>query len=200
MYKISLNQMIPTGDTSIAAGSGDTDYSKTPTGVKFQQQNLSIDDEDFKDNLYITYEAVAKSMINIQFANMQGTDLVKLSDDERQLLVQGGMDWPVDENGELIDSNELEVLWDEVRSTFDFKIDADLDKAKDDEKRLESLLKIVELRASDPTLEQSLMQAGKRLNLGELFSSIIQLTSDNDKILQDITPEDQQQLEMAEQL
>lgn len=203
MYKISLNQLIPTGDTSISAGSGDTDYSKTPAGVKFQQSNLSIDDEDFKDNLYMTYEAVAASMINIQFANMQGTDLMKLSDDERQLLVQGGMDWPVDEEtGELIETNEVEVIWDEVRSTFKFEMDVEQDKASDEAKRLEGLMKVAELRASDPNFDMALQQSGKKLNTGELYSEIINLTTDNDKIIEDITPEEMdamQQEQMAQE-
>ena len=198
MYKTSLNQLIPTGDTSIAAAAGDPNYSKTPAGVKFQAQSLSIDDDDFKDNLYMTYEAVAKSMINIHFANMQGTDLMKLTDDEKDILIQGGLEWPLDENGELLETNELEIIWDEVRATFNFEIEAEQDKAKDDEQRLEALLKIVELRAADPTLEQSLQLAGKRLNLGELFGSIIQLTTDNDKIIEDIAPEEMQQMQEAQ--
>lgn len=196
-YKISLNQLIPTGDTSIAAGSGDQDYSKTPAGVKFQQSQLSIDDEDFKDNFFITFELVAKSMINIQFANMQGTDLMKLSNDERDLLTQAGLEFPLGEEGE--PSNELEVIWDEARSKFDFEIDAEQDKTQDEQKRLEALLKVVELRASDPSLEQALMMSGKKLNIGELFASIIQLTTDNDKVLEDVTPEDMQGMEQQQQ-
>lgn len=195
MYKVALDQLLPVGDTSISAGSGDADYSKTPAGVKFQQQNLSIDDEDFKDNLYMTYEVVAKSMINIHFANMQGHDLMRLSDEERELLVKGGMDWPKDEQGQLIEVNEVDVIWDEVRSTFNYEIDAEQDKAKDDAQRLDALLKVVELRASDPTLDQALLEAGKKLNVGELFATIIQLTSDNDKIIEDISPEDKEQMD-----
>ena len=198
MYKISLDQLIPSGDTSISSTAGDSDYSKTPAGVKFQQQNLSIDDEDFKDNLYMTYEAVAKSMINIHFANMQGVDLMRLNEEERDILIKAGLPFPTDESGEPA-SNELEVAWDEVRSTFDFEMDAEQDKAKDDEKRLEALLKVVELRASDPSLEQSLADAGKKIDLGELFASIISLTTDNDKIVQDLTPEDQQRMEQEKQ-
>lgn len=202
MYKISLNQIIPTGDTSISSGAGDQDYSKTPAGVKFQQQNLSIDDEDFKDNVDMTYEAVAKSMINTEFANMQGTDILRLSDDEIQLLAKAGLEIPMNEDGTPA-TNELEVIWDETRATFDFEMEADGDQAQDEEKRLEALLKVVELRATDPTLEQSLMESGKKLNVGELFSSIIQLTSKNDKIIEDIDPEEQQAMQeeqmMAEQ-
>jgi len=197
MYKTSLNQLIPTGDTSIASGSGDPQYSKTPAGVKFQAANLSIDDEDFKDNLYMTYEAVAKSMINTHFANMQGTDLMKLSDEERDILAKSGLEFPLDEEGN--PTNELEIIWEEARATFDFEVEAEEDETSENDKKLESLLKIVELRAADPTLEQSLMMSGKKLNLGELFSAIIRLTTDNDKIIEDIDPEDQEQME-AEQM
>ena len=195
MQKIKLNQMIPTGDTSISSGSGDQDYSKTPAGVKFQQQNLSIDDEDFKDNVDMTYEAVARSMINTHFANKQGTDLMRLSDDERDILTKAGLEFPVDEAGEPL-TNELEVIWDEARANFDFEMDAESDQASDEEQRLEALLKVVELRASDPTLEQSLQMSGKRLNLGELFSEIIKLTAKNDKIIEDISPEDMEQAQI----
>ena len=196
MYKISLNQIVPTGDTSISSGSGDTDYSKTPAGVKFQQQSLSIDDEDFKDNVDMTYEAVAKSMINTHFANMQGTDIMRLSEDEIQILVKAGLEFPTDEMGEPL-THELEVIWDEARATFDFEMDAESDQAKDEEQRLDALLKVVELRATDPTLEQSLQMAGKRLNVGELFGEIISLTTKNDKIIEDISPEDMQAQEQA---
>lgn len=189
MYQTSLQKMIPMGDTSASStDSGDPTQSKTPAGVKLQAANLSIDDEDFKDNLYITYEAVAKSMINTHFANMEGTDLMKLTDDERQLLIKAGLQFPADANGEM--SNQLEVQWDTVRATFDFEVDPEQDKAKDDADRLEGLTKVAELMASDPTLDQDLMSAGKKLNKGELFSEIIQLTSNNDKIITDISPDE----------
>ena len=92
MYKTSLNQLIPTGDTSISAEAGDPQYSKTPAGVKFQQASLSVDDEDFKDKLFITYSAVAKSMINTHFANKQGTDIMQLSETERERIFKSDPD------------------------------------------------------------------------------------------------------------
>jgi len=188
MYKTSLNQIIPTGDTSISAESGDPSYSKTPAGVKFQAASLSIDDEDFKDNLHEFFESLAKNLINLTFANMQGSDLLKLTDDEREILEKAGLEFPVNEMGE--PTNELEIIWDEARATFDFELDAEDSKAKDEEKRLEGLLRIVELRATDPTVEQSLAMSGKRLNLGELFTTIISLTTDNAKIIEDVDPQE----------
>ena len=191
MYKTSLNQLIPTGDTSIATGSGDPQYSKTPAGVKFQAASLSIDDEDFKDNLYQTYAAVAKSMINTHFANMEGTDLMKLSEDQRDILIKAGMEFPTDENGE--PTSQLEVQWDTVRATFDFEVEPELDKAKDDADKLEGLTRVAELSASDPTFAQDLASVNKKFNKGELYADMVKLTTDNDKIITDIGPEDQQQ-------
>lgn len=185
MYKTSLNQLIPTGDTSAtAAGSGDPTQSKTPAGVKLAAANLSIDDEDFKDNLDMTYEAVAKSMINTHFANMQGTDLMKLDEEEQQILAKSGVQFPVDEQGN--PTSEFELTWDDARAEFEFEIDAEADKTSDEQQRLEGLLKVAQFRASDPAFDAKLAASGKKLNDGELYSEIISLTTDNDKILEDI--------------
>ncbi len=210
MYKTSMNQMIPTGDTSISASAGDPNYSKTPAGVKFQQQSLSIDDEDFKDNLFITYKMVAKSMINTHFAFKQGTDIVKLSDDEKQRIFQTAPDlFPqfqeqIDpETGAVIEaSNELEVIWDNARAQFDFTVNPEPEKIKDEAEKLDGNFKIIELATTVPDFEQQIAMAGKKFNKGEVLSDLISLLSDNDKILTDISPEEQQMIEeqaLAEQ-
>lgn len=197
MYKSSLNQLMPMGDSSISAGAGDPLQSKTPAGVKFAAANLSIDDEDFKDNLDMTFEAVARSMLNIYFANMEGRDLLKLSDDQREVLIKGGLEWPMDETGQPL-TNELEVIWETARSTFDFEVDADDDKNKDEQERLEGMLRVLELTGSDPTIIPELQASGKRLNKGELIGSIIGLLTDNDKIVEDVSPEDMAQQQAME--
>lgn len=204
MYKTSLNQVLPTGDTSAtSAETGDPTQSKTPAGVKLAAANLSIDDEDFKDNLYITYAAVAKSMINTQFANMQGSDIMKLTDDERDLLIKGGLEFPVNEDGEV--SNELDIVWDTVRAEFDFEVDPDSDKTKDDDKRLEGLTRVAEMVSNPANVQllmsqQPIIMGNKELNIGELYSEIIGLTTDNDKILTDITPEDEEAMAAEEEM
>lgn len=200
MYKTSLNQLIPVGDTSISASdSGDPQYSKTPAGVKFQQANLSIDDDDFKDNLYLTYEAKARSMLNTHFANMQGHDLIKLSDEKRDLLAKSGIEFPMDEEGNPA-TNELDIIWDEARAQFTFEIDAEQDAAKDDEQRLEGLMKVAEMRSVDPMFDQRLSASGKKINDGELYATIIQLTTDNDKIIEDISPEEKAGMEQEQMM
>lgn len=184
MYKTSLNQLIPTGDTSISATAGDPKYSKTPAGVKFQAANLSIDDDDYRDNVNMTYEAVAKSMINTMFANMEGKDLVNLPEEVKEAMTTAGMQ---------VDQQFL-LDWDQYRTTFDFKMNAEDTTAQDEEQRLESLLKILELRGMDPTMEESLIRAGVKLDVGELFKTIISLTTDNDNILRELNEADKEEI------
>lgn len=76
-------------------------------------------------------------------------------------------------------------------------MDVDQDKAKDEQQRLEAELKVLELTQSvDPALlDQELAQSGKKLNRGELLADIISLTSDNDKIIVDISPQDEQAMQ-----
>lgn len=198
MYKTSLNQLIPTGDTTIDSSAGDPGYSKTPAGVKFQADSLSIDDEDFKDNLFVTYEAVAKSMINTHFANMEGTDLLKLSDEEKQKLYK--ID-PVQfapfmaeadpETGKAPDTtNQLEIIWDTVRATFDFEIDPSTAINANDQEQaiaIQEALKSITLPVS-----YYMSQDGWKFNMGEAYHSLLtKMNLENiDQILTKMTDEE----------
>lgn len=194
MYQTSLQKMIPMGDTSIPGGeSGDPNVSRTPAGVKLQAQNLSIDDEDFSENVDECWAAVAKSMINIEFANMQGEDEMKLSDEERDILARAGIEFPTDEGG--TPTNKLDIAWDECRATFDFEVDPEADKTADEEKALDGKLKAYEMVQSDPTIDQVLLQDGVKLNRGELLKDIMGQLTNNDKIIVEISPEDKQKMQ-----
>lgn len=196
MYKTSLMDVLPMGDTSISGtDSGNPQYSKTPAGVKFQASSQSIDDEDFKDNLYMTYEAVAENLINITFANMQGSDLMRLNDDQMKVLASGGLEIPMDELGEPL-TNELEILWDEARAMFTFEMDADDSKQAEEAEKIESMVKALELRAADPNFDMAMQMSGYQFNLGEAYFTLMKLITKNDKIVEEISAEEKQ---MAEQ-
>ena len=194
MYKTSLLDIVPVGDTSISGtDSGNPNYSKTPAGVKFQEQSLSIDDADFKDNLYAVYEAVAANLINIAFANMQGADIMRLSDDEMRILQSGGLEIPMDELGQPL-TNELEVLWDEVRSTFNFEMEAEEDKKQQDEQKQQSLISALELRAADPNFDMAMQMSGYKFNLGEAYYTLMKMITKNDKIVEEVSAEEKEMI------
>ena len=203
MYKTSLNQLIPVGDTSISATAGDPNYSKTPAGVKFQQQSLSIDDEDMTENLMQTFEAVTRSQINVHFANKNGVDIVTLSESERKRIFDSAPElFPqfqeqVDpETGEtLAPSEELEVIWDNARANFDFSVDAEPDKTTDKEQRLEGAMRVLELVNADRNFVNEIQLAGKKFNKGELLADIIGMLTDNEKIITDISADEQGEMQ-----
>lgn len=192
MYQTSLQKIIPTGDTSASSSnSGDPTQSKTPAGVKLQEANLSIDDEDFKDNLYITYEAVAKNMINTHFANMEGTDLISLSDDERELLSKAGLEFPQGADGNL--SNQLEVVWDTVRTKFDFIVDASGGIKASDSEQASAIMEALGLIT--PQINWYLSQDGWKFNSGEAYYNVFRkMNLDNvDKIITKMSDEEKAQ-------
>lgn len=195
MYKTSLNQLIPTGDTSISSNAGDPAYSKTPQGVQFQRADLSIDDQDFKDNLYVTYAAVAKSMINTYFANMEGSDLIKLSDDERQLLMKAGLQFPTNESGEM--SNQLEIQWESVRAKFDFEVDPTSDTVTTDQEQAQILTEA--LKTITPQVNYYMSQDGWKFNLGQAYYELFsKMSIDNlQDIISKMTDEEQAEAQKA---
>lgn len=191
MYKSSLNQLIPTGDTSVSAGADQANQSKTPKGVQFQQQNLSIDDEDFKDNFYLTYSAVAKSMLNIYFANMEGKDTLTFDSDQVQVLQKAGFQVETNPDGTL--KQEVQIDWEEARGTFDFIVDPSSDAFTDDEQQIEILNTIL------PQINLQTMwmmgQDGYKFNSGEAYYQLFQLMNLNNfsKIMTKMTAEEAQE-------
>lgn len=204
MYQTSLQKYLPMGDTTISSSaSGDPMVGRTPQALKMAESSLSIDDEDFAENVDEAYEAVAASMINTTFANMQGSDILKLSEDERDLLEKSGIPFSVDPETQE-KSRDLEIVWDNTRAEFEFEMDADADKSTDDAMRLEGLTTITEF-LKDPNTQafisggQPIILGSKKLDPGELVGEIISLSTENDKILVDATPEDQAQADAAKQ-
>jgi hypothetical protein len=196
MYQTSLQKMIPTGDTTISGeSSGDPQVGKTPQALKMADASLSIDDEDFSENVDECYALVAKSMINTHFANMQGADLLKLAPEEQEMLANAGVEFPVDELGQ--PTAQFEFDWDEARAAFDFEIDPDADKTQDEEAALDGKLRAYEMTNADPNIDVFLQQAGFRLNRGELLKDIFKQLTDNDKIVEEISPEEKQAMQQT---
>lgn len=191
MYQTRLQKVIPLGDQTVGgADSGDPAVSKVPASIKARQTELSIDDDDFAENIDECWAAVSKNMINTHFANMQGSDILKLNAEEREILVKAG--FPFDNDDQL----EIEILWDNVRNTFDYEIDPDADKDIDDEAALEGKLKAYEMIKGDPQIDADLAAVNKKVDRGELLADIFAQLTDNDKIIVDIAPEDQADAEI----
>lgn len=202
MYQTSLQKIIPMGTSEVSTeDSGDPLVGRTPQALKMAAANVDVDDEDFSENIDECYAAVSRSMINTHFANMQGSDLIKLDSEQREVLAKAGVEFPVDENGN--PTNELEFKWDDVRAKFNFEIDPDADKTKDENSALEGLQVAMELLKDPATMQiamgEQIVLGTKKIDPGELFAEIISTLTDNDKIVTDMTEEEIQQMEEEKQ-
>lgn len=194
MYKTSLNQMIPTGDTSIGSSAGDPQMSRTPAGVNFQAQNLSIDDEDFAENFDECWASVARSMINTQFANMEGEDWRRITDEQKEALVKAGAPqdiFEIGQDGKLLP--KVKIIWDDSRAAFDFEVDSTTGfemTAQDKIAMLQETLKTV-----TPQTSYYLGLAGWKFDIGETYYGLLsEMNLDNlPKILTKMTDEEKQE-------
>lgn len=201
MYQTSLQKVLPTGESSISGSdSGDPNVGRTPQALKMAAGSLSIDDEDFTENVDECFAAVSKSMINTHFANMQGKDIRKFKTEEIEILQKAGIEFPEGEDGQ--PSRELEVEWDKARGEFDFEINPEDDKATDDATKLEGYKATTDFLSNPQTQTliqmaqsgQPLVIGSKRIDIGELVGGMIALTTNNDKIVTDISPDELNQM------
>ncbi len=191
LYKTQLMNLIGSGDASVSAESGNPQYSKTPQGVQLQQERMGAHDNYLRQRCDEAYGRLANNMLNIHFANMQGTDRRKLIDEEAERLMKTGM---IDQDPatKKPSAQEIEIIWDNVRGQFEFEVDANSSIQKDDKEQVESMIELATLAAENPMVQQSLMQSNYRLDLGELWKDIIikKGASNWEKILVPISPEE----------
>lgn len=198
MYKVSLNQFLPTGDTSIAAGSGDPQTSRTPAGVNFQAGQLSIDDEDFAENWDETWAAVSRSMINNQFANMQGDDWRRITDEQKADLIAAGAPQELFEMGaDGKFKGKVKYAWDEMRAAFDFEVDSTTGFELTSQEEIQILKDTI--ASMTPQQNYYLGLAGWKFDLGEAtYSLLSKMNLDNlPKMLTRMSDEEWQQAKQA---
>lgn len=191
LYKTQLQNLQGTTDATVSGESGNPQYSKTDAGVKLQQERTSAHDNYLAERVNEWFERQAKNLINLDFANMQGQDVMKLLDDERERMESAGIEMP---------TNELTVIWDNVRASFDFEVERDESPEEQNEAEKQSLTEAISIIQQSPTIDQDLAADGERINRGELWKGVLTRLKlpNTEKILVKITPEEQQAMQEQE--
>lgn len=191
MYYSQLANMQGKGTVQVSAESAGPAHGKTPAAIAQTQQTENAHDNFLRGQVASAFEKVAKSMINIHFANMQGVDIERLeADDARKLSIAGLI--PVDPQTGKPQTNEIELDWDHLRGKFDFEVDPDSSIVKDDQQQVSKLSEILDLIQQNPYLMEYIQATGYELDLGEVYRAIFTKIGllDIDKILKPL-PEDQ---------
>lgn len=195
LYKSQLQYQTGTFDNSVSSQSGNPGFSKTDAGVQSLNNQTDADDNDTLQAVGDAYARVAKSMINIHMNNMEGSEMLALEGDQLADLAKTDL-VPTDENGNA-NINEIEVVWDNVRGTFDFLVDplsSMVNNDQQDAANIQTALSTITLPVS-----YYMGQDGWKFNMGEAYRSLLtKMNLENlDKILVKMTPEEKQAAQNA---
>lgn len=195
LYRSQLQFQTGTMDNTIPAEDGSTGMSKTPAGVHANQANMDADDSFILQRVGDAYGRAIKSMINIHMNNMEGSELLKLEGSQIELMATTEL-VPTDENGEPL-TNAIEVVWDNVRGSFDFIVDPQSSLKVNDSEQAERLHEAI--ASITPAVSYYMSQDGYRFNLGEAYHSLLTtMKLENlDKIITKMTSEEKQQAQNA---
>lgn len=185
LFKTQLMNQQGTTDASVSGESGNPQYSKTPAGINLQQERTNANDNTLRQNASTAFERLAQSLINKQVANSEGSELLRLHGRDLDRMVKTGL---IDEDPttQQPSTNEIEVIWDNLRGEYSFEVDSNSSIKKEDDEKTNSLLETLNLVTSNPVILQSLQMEGYTFNIGEAVKQIIikKGVDDWEKILQ----------------
>lgn len=144
-------------DTSVSSTAGNPSFSKTDSGVKAQQERVSITDNQLTKQYESWIGDVYETMLNLHFALKTGDREVELT---QEYINHRKIAEPEFEAKEAI------VHYDEVRSGFKFDVNFSSSKVKNDAEAVENLQKILELKKQYPELEQY-------INVEKVFTRLV---------------------------
>lgn len=194
LYKSQLVGMQGTTMTDVPTAAGDPSQGKSPAAINKNQARETAHDNFLTSQVVQTYSKVFKSMLNIKFANMQGKDIMKLEAEDAVQLMRSGL-IPEDPNnpGQPI-TKEVEMDWDSLRGHFDFEIDPESSKVKDNADQVTKLTEVLTFIQQNPYMLQYIRATGYELNIGEIYAQILTKLGlqDVEKILDPMSDEDKQ--------
>lgn len=160
MYRGSVQNFLGAFDNSISADAGNAMFSRTPAGVARNEGRTNVNDNFFGKSGRTAYRRIARNMMNIHMANMQGEEIFDMLEDEIERLEKGG--WKF--NG----GSKARLEYDKLRGKFDFETD-DQRKASDPEK--EGLLEGIKVLSDNNGVAVGYIERdGKfRVDLGEAY-------------------------------
>lgn len=189
LMQSQLYQLLSAPTSNISGASGATQASKTPQGVEQTNANLNVDDTFIRNQVEAWLQKVFTTFLNLDFAERSGVEVLQLdadtADDIRNLSSY--------QEGMVNDKNQIRIDYDKETEALEFVVDAGSSEQQDDTEEITQLKEILADVNQNPYSIQYIQQAGKQLNLGEVYKQLFTRLGLNelDKILTDV-PKDEQ--------
>jgi hypothetical protein len=188
LYKTQLMNVLGYNDATVSADAGNPTYSKTPAGIQQGQSRASAHDNFYRKRCDEAFGRLAKIMLNLHKANMEGQGVVKLFENDIIKLRAAGLpNMPEDDN-------KLEVEWDDLRSKFDFYVDEGSSKGQDDDDQMQKVQQLITDVSGNPVISWYLGQDGSQLHIGEAYKQLFTYMGikNIDRIITPLPPDQKQ--------
>lgn len=196
MYKTAVMNQQGTTDASTPGGSsGDARFSKTPAGVKMQQERTNAKDNFLRQNTDEFVAALSKNLINIAIQNTDGQDIIKISEEQKEKLLSAGVEIPENDMHIIAEFKELQ------RGEFEFEVDAGSSKLDDDDAAKERIKDTFDTIMQVPNIESYVQQDGNELHVGELIKGILSKSGFDgwEKVITPMSDEKKRQIELEQE-
>ena len=191
MYKTQVMNQQGTSDATVPGGdSGDSRYSKTPAGVKYQQERTNAKDNYLRQRSDEFVSALAKNLLNTCIQNMNGTEAISITEEQSEKLSAAGVDMP--------DPQSVIIIFDQLKKgEFKYDVDANSSVIKNDDETKDRLVEITKLLLEVPQVDTILAADNKEVHIGELLQGIMATSGIEkyEKIITDLTDEKRMQLQ-----
>lgn len=181
LMKSQLVSLLSSPSADISAESGNPSFSKTSAGVKSQQSITNVDDNYLRKQTEAWLGKVYETQLNLYFAEKSGVEELQLDKDTAATLRD------IDPN--LVnDKEKIRIDYDTATPELNFMVDAGSSEIKDDQDEIAQLKEILADVNQNPYSIQQIQQAGKELQLGEVYKQLFSKLGlkDIDKILTDM--------------
>ncbi|MBH1979952.1 hypothetical protein I8H89_00350 [Candidatus Saccharibacteria bacterium] len=168
LQKSQMLNLVSSPDTSISSEVGNPGFGRTPTAIKTQNNNVSVDDNAVRKGFEAFFENWSETSINVYFAERRGKEVLQLDEETasrlRELEAEGKMP-----PGKISEQNEILVDYDEATPKLKFRINAQTSKVNSEQAQLEALDLLVQTLDGSPSLT-AVVPIGKKV---EVWNSIV---------------------------
>lgn len=198
LYKTQQQKLIGARDGAVSASAGDPQFSKTSAGVKENVRSNNVDGDFLTKRHEQAYERLVTTMVNLHMANMEGSEVLKITQDEGMKLDMAGAELDKDGNG-VITSDEILIEYEKLRGRYKFEVDANSSKEKNDTDDADEMASMVETIQGLAQLPPEIPFGEYTFKTGEYASAILRKKGipDIDKFLVKLTPEEMQGQDMG---
>lgn len=191
MYKTQVMNQQGTSDATVPGGdSGDSRYSKTPAGVKYQQERTNAKDNYLRQRSDEFVSALAKNLINTCIQNMHGVEAIAITEEQFDKLKSAGVSVP--------DPRSIMVEFDKLKKgEFKYDVDANSSVIKNDDETKDRLVEVTKLMLEIPNIDSILAGDNKEVHVSELLQGILATSGIEkyEKVITDLTDQKKLQLQ-----